>query len=70
MNTFLENQNWRYATKKFDPSKKIAAKRCRMHTERSYQIRTSLLIVTMNHTKSIVLRILSYAQLKPTAWSN
>lgn len=23
MNTFLENQNWRYATKKFDPSKKI-----------------------------------------------
>lgn len=23
MNTFIENQNWRYATKKFDPSKKI-----------------------------------------------
>ncbi|MFV8376632.1 NAD(P)H-dependent oxidoreductase [Flavobacterium sp. LB1P62] len=25
MNTFLENQNWRYATKKFDASKKITA---------------------------------------------
>ena len=25
MSTFIENQNWRYATKKFDPSKKIAA---------------------------------------------
>ena len=25
MNTFLENQNWRYATKKFDASKKISA---------------------------------------------
>lgn len=24
MNTFIENQNWRYATKKFDASKKIA----------------------------------------------
>jgi nitroreductase len=24
MNTFLENQNWRYATKKFDPTKKIS----------------------------------------------
>ena len=26
MNTFLENQNWRYATKKFDISKKISEK--------------------------------------------
>jgi nitroreductase len=26
MNTFLENQNWRYATKKFDASKKVSAK--------------------------------------------
>lgn len=25
MNTFLENQNWRYATKKFDAAKKISA---------------------------------------------
>lgn len=25
MNTFLENQNWRYATKKFDVTKKISA---------------------------------------------
>lgn len=25
MNTFLENQNWRYATKKFDATKKISA---------------------------------------------
>lgn len=25
MNTFLENQNWRYATKKFDASKKVSA---------------------------------------------
>lgn len=25
MNTFLDNQNWRYATKKFDASKKITA---------------------------------------------
>ena len=25
MNTFLENQNWRYATKKFDASKKITS---------------------------------------------
>ena len=24
MNTFLENQNWRYATKKFDNTKKIS----------------------------------------------
>lgn len=26
MNTFLENQNWRYATKKFDTTKKISKK--------------------------------------------
>lgn len=26
MNTFIENQNWRYATKKFDASKKISTK--------------------------------------------
>ena len=25
MNTFLENQNWRYATKKYDPSRKVSA---------------------------------------------
>jgi nitroreductase len=25
MSTFLENQNWRYATKKFDATKKITA---------------------------------------------
>jgi hypothetical protein len=25
MNAFLENQNWRYATKKFDATKKITA---------------------------------------------
>lgn len=25
MNTFLENQNWRYATKKFDANKKVSA---------------------------------------------
>lgn len=25
MNTFLENQNWRYATKKFDAAKKVSA---------------------------------------------
>jgi nitroreductase len=24
MSTFLDNQNWRYATKKFDASKKIS----------------------------------------------
>ena len=24
MNSFIENQNWRYATKKFDSTKKIA----------------------------------------------
>ena len=24
MSTFLENQNWRYATKKFDSTKKIS----------------------------------------------
>ena len=26
MNTFIENQNWRYATKKFDATKKISQK--------------------------------------------
>ena len=25
MNTFIENQNWRYATKKFDATKKVSA---------------------------------------------
>ena len=25
MNNFIENQNWRYATKKFDATKKISA---------------------------------------------
>ena len=25
MNKFLENQNWRYATKKFDATRKISA---------------------------------------------
>jgi len=66
MNTFLENQNWRYATKKFDPSKKIAAKDIVMLKEAirlsssSYGLQPYKIIIVENPE----LR----AQLKPAAW--
>lgn len=66
MNTFLENQNWRYATKKFDPSKKIAAKDIVILKEAirlsssSYGLQPYKIIIVENPE----LR----AQLKPAAW--
>ena len=66
MNTFLENQNWRYATKKFDPSKKIADKDLVILKEAirlsssSYGLQPYKIIIVENPE----LR----AQLKPAAW--
>ncbi|MBC7748751.1 MAG: NAD(P)H-dependent oxidoreductase [Methylotenera sp.] len=66
MNTFLENQNWRYATKKFDATKKIASKDIVILKEAirlsssSYGLQPYKIIIVENPE----LR----AQLKPAAW--
>jgi nitroreductase len=66
MNTFLENQNWRYATKKFDATKKITTKdfatlkeAMRLSTS-SYGLQPYKIIIVENPE----LR----AQIKPAAW--
>ncbi|SHF72217.1 Nitroreductase [Flavobacterium segetis] len=66
MNTFIENQNWRYATKKFDASKKIAAEDITILKEAirlsssSYGLQPYRVIIVENPE----LR----AQLQPAAW--
>jgi nitroreductase len=66
MNTFLENQNWRYATKKFDASKKITTedlntlKEAIRLSSSSYGLQPYKVIIVENPE----LR----AQLQPAAW--
>ena len=66
MNTFIENQNWRYATKKFDASKKIAVEDINILKEAirlsssSYGLQPYKIIIVENPE----LR----AQLQPAAW--
>ena len=66
MNSFIENQNWRYATKKFDASKKIAEQDLNILKEAirlsssSYGLQPYKIIIVENPE----LR----AQLQPAAW--
>jgi nitroreductase len=66
MNTFLENQNWRYATKKFDATKKISdtdldiLKEAMRLTSSSYGLQPYKIIIVENTE----LR----AKIKPSAW--
>ena len=67
MNTFLENQNWRYATKKFDSSKKITDKDLTILKEAirlsssSYGLQPYKILIVENPE----LR----AKLKPASWN-
>jgi nitroreductase len=67
MNTFLENQNWRYATKKFDSTKKIThedlntLKEAIRLSSSSYGLQPYKIIIVENPE----LR----AQLKPASWN-
>jgi len=66
MNTFLENQNWRYATKKFDATKKITAtdfatlKEAIRLSSSSYGLQPYKIIIVENPEIR--------AQIKPAAW--
>ncbi|SHG29373.1 Nitroreductase [Flavobacterium micromati] len=66
MNTFLENQNWRYATKKFDATKKITTedfatlKEAIRLSSSSYGLQPYKIIIIENPEIR--------AQIKPAAW--
>jgi nitroreductase len=66
MNTFLENQNWRYATKKFDATKKITTedfatlKEAIRLSSSSYGLQPYKIIIVENPEIR--------AQIKPAAW--
>lgn len=66
MNTFIENQNWRYATKKFDSTKKIAAEDINILKE---AIRLSSSSYGLQPYKVIFVENPELrAQLQPAAW--
>ena len=66
MNTFLENQNWRYATKKFDSTKKISTEDFNSLKE---AIRLSSSSYGMQPYKIIMVENPEVrAQLQPAAW--
>lgn len=66
MNTFLENQNWRYATKKFDPTKKITAEDLSILKE---AIRLSSSSYGLQPYKVIIVENPELrAKIKPSAW--
>ncbi|MFC6877108.1 NAD(P)H-dependent oxidoreductase [Flavobacterium myungsuense] len=66
MNTFLENQNWRYATKKFDSTKKISTEDFNTLKE---AIRLSSSSYGMQPYKIIMVENPEVrAQLQPAAW--
>lgn len=66
MNTFLENQNWRYATKKFDASKKISAEDLKTLKE---AIRLSSSSYGLQPYKVIVVENPELrAKIQPAAW--
>ena len=66
MNTFLENQNWRYATKKFDNTKKISSedldilKEAIRLTSSSYGLQPYKVIIVENPE--------TRAKLQPASW--
>lgn len=66
MNTFLENQNWRYATKKFDVSKKITPEDLNILKE---AIRLSSSSYGLQPYKVIIVENPELrAKIKPVAW--
>ena len=66
MNSFIENQNWRYATKKFDASKKIAEQDLNILKE---AIRLSSSSYGLQPYKIIIVESPELrAQLQPAAW--
>ena len=66
MNTFLENQNWRYATKKFDAVKKVSAADLELLKE-AIQLSTSSYGL-QPYTVFIVENPALRAQLVPSSW--
>ena len=56
MNTFVDNQNWRYATKKFDASKKVSTEDLNILKE---AIRLLLFFTAYSLTKLLLLKILN-----------
>lgn len=67
MNTFIENQNWRYATKKYDVSKKITEKDLNILKE---AIRLSTSSYGLQPFKVIIIENPGIReQLKPVSWN-
>lgn len=66
MSTFLENQNWRYATKKFDSSKKISSED--LNTLKEAIRLSSSSFGLQPYTVIIVENSELRAQLKPASW--
>lgn len=67
MNTYIENLNWRYATKKFDPNKKLGEEKLEI-LKKAIQLSASsygLQPYKVFFIKDAELR----AQLKPAAWN-
>jgi nitroreductase len=66
MNSFIENQNWRYATKKFDASKKVSAEDLEILKE---AIRLSPSSYGLQPYKVLIIENAEIReQLKPVAW--
>lgn len=66
MNTFIENQNWRYATKKFDATKKITTEDLNLLKE---AIRLSPSSYGLQHYKVIIVENPELrAKIQPSAW--
>ncbi len=67
MNTFIENQNWRYATKKFDNSKKVSQESINILIE---SIRLSASSYGLQPYKLIIVESKEIReQLKPVSWN-
>jgi nitroreductase len=66
MNTFIENQNWRYATKKFDATKKVSASDLEILKE-AIQLSTSSYGLQL-YKVFIVENPEVRAKLKPVSW--
>lgn len=68
MNTFLENQNWRYATKKFDATKKISTEELNILKEAirlstsSYGLQLYKVIIVENPALRSQLQLAGYGQ--------
>ncbi len=70
MNTFIKNQNWRYATKKFDSTKKISTedlntlKEAIRLTSSSYGLQPYQIIIVENPELRAKLLVAAYGQLQ------